>query len=238
MIFAIVKEGSVRFEEMNWMDVENYLRVDDRIMVILGSTEQHGYLSLLTDVKIPLALADAASKQTGVIIAPPINFGVSPYFLAYPGTISLRTDTFLRMVEDLVTSLYKAGFRKYSIINGHGGNDSARAHLVELANVLPDVRFAWYSWWQSHSIEAVALRHEIKPGHANWLEAFPFTMVSELPFGEKNPPAVKGLLSAEDTRLTFGDGSFGGFYQVDQEIMNEIFSAALADVLHLLEFDS
>jgi creatinine amidohydrolase len=228
----------MRFEEMNWMDVENYLRVDDRIMVILGSTEQHGYLSLLTDVKIPNALADAASQQTGVVTAPPLNFGVSPYFLAYPGTISLRTDTLLNVVEDMVTSLYKAGFRKILIINGHGGNDSARSRLVELASGMPDLRLSWYAWWQSHSVEAVAIRYEIKPGHANWLEAFPFTMVSALPDEEKTPPLIKGLLNANETRKLFGDGSFGGAYYVDLAIMNEIFEAALADVLHLLEFNS
>jgi creatinine amidohydrolase len=228
----------MRFEEMNWMDVENYLRVDDRIMVILGSTEQHGYLSLLTDVKIPNALADAASQQTGVVTAPPLNFGVSPYFLAYPGTISLRTDTLLNVVEDMVTSLYKAGFRKILIINGHGGNDSARSRLVELASGMPDLRLSWYAWWQSHSVEAVAIRYEIKPGHANWLEAFPFTMVSDLPDEEKTPPLIKGLLNANETRKLFGDGSFGGAYYVDPAIMNEIFEAALADVLHLLEFNS
>jgi creatinine amidohydrolase len=228
----------MRFEEMNWMDVENYLRVDDRIMVILGSTEQHGYLSLLTDVKIPNALADAASQQTGVVTAPPLNFGVSPYFLAYPGTISLRTDTLLNVVEDMVTSLYKAGFRKILIINGHGGNDSARSRLVELASGMPDLRLSWYAWWQSHSVEAVAIRYEIKPGHANWLEAFPFTMVSDLPDEEKTPPLIKGLLNASETRKLFGDGSFGGAYYVDPAIMNEIFEAALADVLHLLEFNS
>jgi creatinine amidohydrolase len=228
----------MRFEDMNWMDVENYLRVEDRIMVILGSTEQHGYLSLLTDVKIPNALADAASQQTGVVTAPPLNFGVSPYFLAYPGTISLRTDTLLNVVEDMVTSLYKAGFRKILIINGHGGNDSARSRLVELASGMPDLRLSWYAWWQSHSVEAVAIRYEIKPGHANWLEAFPFTMVSDLPDEEKTPPLIKGLLNASETRKLFGDGSFGGAYYVDPAIMNEIFEAALADVLHLLEFNS
>jgi hypothetical protein len=48
----------MRFEELNWFDVENYLENDDRIMLVFGACEQHGYLSLLTDSKIPLAMAD------------------------------------------------------------------------------------------------------------------------------------------------------------------------------------
>lgn len=94
----------MRLEDLNWMDVERYLQTDDRLMIVLGSCEQHGYLSLLTDVKIPLALADAASEQTGVLVAPPLNFGSSPYFLAYPGTLSLRLNTLLDLVEDLIRS--------------------------------------------------------------------------------------------------------------------------------------
>ena len=77
----------MRLEDLNWMDVEKYLQQEDRLMLVIGATEQHGYLSLLTDIKIPLALADSASQATGVLVAPPLNFGVSPYFLAYPGHI-------------------------------------------------------------------------------------------------------------------------------------------------------
>ena len=91
----------MRLEELNWMDVEAYLKKDDRIMLVLGACEQHAYLSLLTDVKIPMALADSASQQSGVLVGPPLNFGVSPYFLNYPGTISLRVSTFLDAVEDI-----------------------------------------------------------------------------------------------------------------------------------------
>ena len=60
----------MRLEDLNWTDVEEYLKQDDRIMLILGACEQHGSLSLLTDVKIPLALADAVSRQTNVLVAP------------------------------------------------------------------------------------------------------------------------------------------------------------------------
>ena len=226
----------MRLEDLNWMDVEAYLREDDRIILVLGATEQHGYLSLLTDVKIPLALADAASAQTGVMVAPPLNFGVSPYFLAYPGTISLRTTTFLNVVEDIVRSLYGSGWRRFFIMNGHGGNSAARTSLTELANQLPGLKFAWYSWWESHSIEAVAMRHELRTAHASWMEAFPFTQVTDLPVEPKIPPRVTSLPSAQEARRLYGDGMFGGYYQVAPEIMDEVFSAALADVLEFINF--
>ncbi len=228
----------MRIEDLNWMDVEAYLEHDDRLMLVIGACEQHGYLSLLSDVRIPLALADAASQQSGVLVAPPVNFGASPYFLAYPGTLSLRLTTLLAVTEDLVRSAYGQGFRRLLVLNGHGGNNGVRARLAELVNELPGLKVAWYAWWQSHSVEAVALRHDLKPAHANWLEAFPFTRVGDLPEGEKVPPVVPSdVLDAVTARQVYGDGSFGGRYEVAPEIMQEIFAAALADVLHMLQFE-
>lgn len=227
----------MRFEDLSWFDVESYLKRDDRLLFVLGSCEQHGYLSLLSDVKIPMALVDAASKQTGVLVAPPVNFGASPYFLDYPGTLSLSVPTLLSVVEDLVRSAHRHGFRRFLMMNGHSGNDPVRVHLYEVANDLPEIKLAWYTWWQSHSVEAVAVKHGLKSYHAGWIEAFPFTRVGELPSGEKIPPRIPGLLDASTARQTYGNGVFGGPYSVDENIMQEIFEAAYQDVLHLLRFE-
>lgn len=228
----------MRFEDLSWMDVQEYLRHDDRIMFVTGATEQHGYLSLLTDIKIPLALADSASQQTGVLIAPPLNFGISPYFLDYPGTLSLRVTTLLAVGEDLVRSAVRQGFRRILFINGHGGNSPLRHHLSEVATSLPGVKLDWYDWWLSHSVEAVAQKHNIKPSHANWLEAFPFTIVGELPTEPKIPPHIpRAILDAQTAREVYGDGSFGGPYRVSEDIMHEIFAAALQDILQMLKFE-
>jgi len=105
------------FANKNWMQLEAYLQKDNRVILVLGACEQHGYLSLLTDVKIPEALAQAASLQSDVIVAPSLSFGCSPYFLDYPGTISIRLHTYLDLVEDILRSLYGSGFRKCLILN-------------------------------------------------------------------------------------------------------------------------
>ncbi len=229
----------MRIEELNWMDVEAYLKHDDRLMLIIGACEQHGWLSLLSDTRIPLALADAASTRSGVLIAPPLNFGSSPYFLDYPGTFSLRLSTLMDAVEDLLRSAYGQGFRRILVLNGHGGNSGVKARLAELANQVPELKLQWYSWWMAHSVEAVALQHGIKPAHANWLEAFPFTRVGDLPEGEKTPPSVPSdLMNARQAREVYGDGSFGGPYVVSDEIMQQVFEAALEDILQLLNFES
>jgi len=227
----------MRFEDLAWTDVERYLQEDNRLIVVLGACEQHGYLSLLADSKIPLALADAASQATGVLIAPVVNFGISPYFLDYPGSFSLRASTFLDLVEDLVRSAYHQGFKRLLFLNGHGGNDPARSRLYELANTFPELQLGWYSWWQARSVETVAMSHGLRSYHAAWIEAFPFTRVGDLPEGEKTPPRIPGLVNAKLARELYQDGVFGGPYRVDDAILSEVFAAALEDILQLLKFE-
>ena len=228
----------MRFEELNWMDVERYLEQDDRLILVTGACEQHAYLSLLTDIKIPLAMADAASNATGVLVAPPVNFGNSPYFRDYPGTLTLRVSTLNAVVEDLIRSAYHQGFRRILILNGHGGNKGLNVHLNDVNNEMSDLKLNWYDWWTSHSVEKVALKYNLKPKHANWLEAFPFTVVSEMPKEPKLAPMVpSSIMDSKTAREVYGDGSFGGEYFVDNAIMSEMFNAAVEDILMMLKFE-
>jgi creatinine amidohydrolase len=225
----------MNFAKLNWMQIEAYLAEDDRLILVVGATEQHGYLSVLTDVLIPQELARVASEKTGVLTAPPLPFGSSPYFLAYPGTISLRMSTLLMVLEDMLRSAYHQGFRKFVVLNGHGGNRGAKAVLDEMANQLPGLQFYWYDWWISPVVHDIAAKHGLTPSHANWMEAFPFTRVTDLPEGEKPVPDRVANFEASKVRQHFGDGSFGGVYQAPDVVNDEIFAACLQEVVGLLE---
>ena len=228
----------MNFENHNWMQIEDYLKKDDRVMLVLGACEQHGYLSLLTDVKIPMALAEEAANQSGVLVAPPLNFGCAPFFLDYPGTISLRLHTYLDVVEDILRSLHGAGFRRVLILNGHGGNIPVKIHLVELLNELTDLRLSWYEWWTSVSVDKIAKKYALVADHANWLEAFDFNIVADLPVENKPLPSPNNeIIGKIASRKAFGDGAYGGAYQVEPAIMQEIFDTCLEDVLDFLKFD-
>jgi len=83
------------------------------------------------------------------------------------------------------------------------------------------LKIQWYAWWKLHSVEAIALGHALKPDHANWLEAFPFTMVGR-PAGraEVSPPRVPlGRHGCPDRPQVYGDGSFGGPYRPPEGII-------------------
>jgi creatinine amidohydrolase len=227
----------MKISDMNWMQVEDYLKKDDRLIIVVGAIEQHGYLSLATDVKIPMKLAEEASEKTGVLIAPPMNFGCSPYFTSYPGTLSVRVSTLLAVIEDIIRSAYNQGFRKILVLNGHGGNTAISTYLYELANELLDMQAKFYSWWTQEVIADIAKKHGLEGNHANWMEAFPFTVIGEMPKEKKETPGPIHTTNSDEVRKHYGDGSFGGDYLAEEKVMDEVFEACLDEVLGLLKFD-
>ena len=92
--------SSVRISEMNWMMVEEYLKRDDRCVLPLGSTEQHAYLSLSVDSILAERLATEVAELAGVPVFPVLAYGITPYFRAFPGTITLRVETYMSVVCD------------------------------------------------------------------------------------------------------------------------------------------
>jgi creatinine amidohydrolase len=211
----------MRLKDLNWMDVEQYLRQDNRIILVTGATEQHAYLSLMTDILIPERIADAVSERTKVLVAPPLNFGVSQKFAEFPGTISLSQSTFNFVVGEIFESLFHQGFRRFFVLNGHGGNQlPPRLADLQLEGVL-EIR--WYDWWRSPAVKTFEKKHSLKLDHANWGENFPFNRVAE------SPPEAKASVNLDLSQESFysmrevlGDGSFGGLYQVDDALMFEM----------------
>ena len=206
-------------------------------MIIVGSVEQHGYLSLATDTIILLKMAEAASKESGVLIAPPVQYGSSPYFLDYPGTLSISLTTLLSLVGDVIKSAHHQGFRKFLLLNGHGGNSVLSTFLYELANDLPGMKANYYSWWTQPVISEIAEKYGLTGNHANWMEAFPETIITDMPTGSKEIPGRSEIGNSQDVRKHYGDGSFGGRYQADQKVMDEIMEACTKEIINLLKFE-
>ena len=55
----------MRIHDRTWMQIEEYLQGDDRIVLPLGSTEQHGYLSLGVDAILSERVAVEAAEPLG-----------------------------------------------------------------------------------------------------------------------------------------------------------------------------
>ncbi len=220
----------MRFEDVAWGTVERILGSgEDRVVVITGACEQHAGLSLLSDVRAPLAIADEACRREGVPIVPPLPYGISPYFAAYPGTVSLSPETFARVVREVVTELIRQGFRRVLVSNGHGGNTGALVPLLlDLSAAHGDCRFDLFEWWRHPAVVAAAAATGLPQAHANWSEALPVNRVGPLPAGGKAPPDLPRIATPERAREVLGDGSFGGPYDAPPEAIAALFEAAVS----------
>ena len=106
--------------ERRWPEIEEYLKDDDVALLPVGSTEQHGpHLPVATDAAEAIAVAVGAGEKAGVLVAPPLWYGWTPHHMAYPGTITLRPETLIAIIEDVCQSLVYQGFRRIIVINGH-----------------------------------------------------------------------------------------------------------------------
>ncbi len=148
------------------------------VVLPVGATEQHGpHLMVGTDFYTVEHLvkesAAAIAAEFPVLVAPTLPFGSSDHHLPFGGTFSLSTDTYYRVICDLLRSLAISGFRQVFLLNGHGGNHE----LVQLAArdvaLEKDLKIGAASYWTLAWEGLIALdAHKSAglPGHAGRFE--------------------------------------------------------------------
>jgi len=225
--------------EMNWMDVERQVARDTRCVLPIGSTEQHAQLSLCVDMILAERVAREAAEPLGVPVYPVIPYGFTPYFSAFPGTVSLRVETLMALMRDVLTSLRRTGFRKILIVNGHGGNNPVGALRQELMAEYGDISVRLHNWWAAP--RTMAKVKEIHPvvSHANWMENYPWTRLAHAPAPEGSKPApdmaqVRAAPPAQ-ARALLGDGAFGGPWQRSDDEMLALWKAGVAETRAAME---
>ncbi|MFN8467216.1 MAG: creatininase family protein [Caldilineaceae bacterium] len=229
----------MRITDMNWMQVEEYLKHDDRAVVPLGSTEQHSYLSLSVDSLLSERVALEATEPLGVPVFPVVAYGLTPYFTAYPGSVTLRVETYMRLIRDILDSLFHSGFKRVIFVNGHGGNSPADALATEWMMDHPGTRIKFHNWWNAPKTWAKVLEIDPMGSHASWMENFPWTRLPgvEVPAQQKVVPARQGKarLVGTEMRDHIGDGNFGGFYQRPDDEMLALWAVAIDETRALIE---
>ena len=229
----------MQIAELNWMQVEEYLKNDDRAVVPLGSTEQHAYLSLMVDALIPEKLAGEAAGPLGIPVFPVIPYGVSPYFTAFPGTVSLRIETYLSLIRDVLDSLSRAGFRRIVFVNGHGGNAPAAAFAAEWMADHPGHKVKTFNWWIDPKTVAKMKEFDEVGSHASWMENFPWTRLEGVILPAEGKPvfdyARKAVLDPASFRAALGDGNYGGVYQRPDEEMLAIWEVTVGEARAVME---
>ena len=118
----------MRIEDCNWMQVE---RVPARATTASScrsarSSSTPTCRSASTGSS-PSACRSRPPSRSACSCCPSLPYGLTPYFAAYPGSPTLRVETYRALLRDLLDSFHDQGFRRFLFVNGHGGNDPGRA---------------------------------------------------------------------------------------------------------------
>lgn len=231
----------MKISQSNWFEVERYLETDDRCVLPLGSTEQHAYLSLSVDSILSEKVASDAAEPLGVPVFPAVAYGLTPYFMAFPGSVSLRLTTYAALLRDILDSLYKTGFRRILIVNGHGGNSPVQPVTMEWMEQNEGARCRFHDWWRAPKTWACVQEIDPVASHASWMENFPWTRLPgrEMPSEQKPFVDFEKLRdrNAAGVRQVIGDGNYGGVYQKPEADTDRLWSIAVEETRALLEGD-
>jgi creatinine amidohydrolase len=129
----------------------------------LGATEQHGpHLPLATDQIIADGLAARLDALCGgkLLVMPSLPATCSEHHMAFPGSLTLNHATFIKVVAQIICSAARHGFRRFFLLNAHGGNIAVGGVVAEQLSILqPDIDVVFGTWFR---MAGERLRHLVE----------------------------------------------------------------------------
>ena len=134
---------TVFIEEMTWMEIRDALRSGKTTVIVsTGGVEQNGpYLATGKHNFILQATTEAIARKLGNALVAPIiklvpegEHSPPSGHMRYPGTISLREETFKAVLEDVCASFRVHGFKDIVLIGDSGGNQDGMKEVAEKLN--------------------------------------------------------------------------------------------------------
>lgn len=116
-------------------EVEDLLKRSDMALIPVPSLEQHGlHLPIGTDFLSGIGRAQLIAQRTDVLVAPVLFVGNAPYHMGYAGTMTLSAETIQQVYFEAAQSLMRHGFKRFLIMNSHGGNRVISQYIVDRIN--------------------------------------------------------------------------------------------------------
>jgi len=131
--------------QSTWQEIDAYLATSDGIIIPTGSIEQHGPMGLIgTDMLCADAISVEAGEQAKALVAPPLGYAPAEFNMGFAGTISISSETYRGLCNEIFLSLERHGFRHLYVLNGHGAN---LVPLADAAYGLLEAQIRIKSWW-------------------------------------------------------------------------------------------
>ncbi len=131
--------NSVWIDELTWIEVRDEIASGKTTAIIpTGGVEQSGpYLANGKHNYVLQGACDAIARELGNALCTPVLKLVpegDPENISYPGTLSLRQETFRMVIEDVGNSLKSQGFTDIILIGDSGGNQTGMAAAADALN--------------------------------------------------------------------------------------------------------
>ncbi|MCK5147265.1 creatininase family protein [bacterium] len=151
---------------MNWMEFQKLVPKNiETVLMPLGSLEPHGVTPNGTDNLCPEGMAHAIAERVNALIAPTLNYGITPAMAAYGGAVSIPAEAYKPFVKSIICGLASQKFINLILLNGHGGNTAILKELMpELSNSCR-IRILLINWWSLAEEETFEVFGE-NGGHA------------------------------------------------------------------------
>ena len=155
--------------DMTWPEVQDLLTRTDMVLIPIGALEEHGPQGPIgTDFYNGNETAQMIAQKTDILVAPILMPGNSPYHMGFPGTITLSAETLEKVYFEAVQSLLHHGFRRFVLLNAHGGNAATTRFIVDRINqetpgVAVELGDAANPYLQNHMSPAVDAANERLP---------------------------------------------------------------------------
>lgn len=223
---------------MSRADVAEATLRDARAVLPIGAVEQHAQLSPCVDMILAEKVAMDAVEPLGVPVWPVVPFGHAPHFVDYHGMVTLRVETLLAVMRDILSSMRHAGYRQFPVVDGHGGNAPVDALAQELMADRGDISIQFHNWWRATWTWAF-VQDNGGGSHASWMENFPWTRLAHAPApaGDK-PMADSDLLRASPptaARSLLGGGNNGRARQKPDAVTDALWQIGVEETCAALE---
>ncbi len=212
--------SQVELALMTWKQAEAARDRGAVVLIPVGTLEQNGSVcSLGTDTLAAVEVAKRVAEASGAVVAPSINYGYSPQFRHFPGSVSLNPDTLRSMVFDVCQNMIENGFTRLLVVNCHISNEpiiehalrDVREQLGVLTGTIQPINLAQVASKDLYQGKESTLGHGAEP-IASMLRSFVPEAV-HLEFAKHDEwKKYQGLTVAGSSKVKVGGGTYGLFF--------------------------
>ncbi len=246
----------MKLKEMTWLEVEALDKTKVVVVLPLGALEQHGHhLPLGVDTFIVESISEHVESEIKdhMLLLPTLWLGHSPHHMHFPGTVSIHHELYSELILQSLSSLVEAGFTRFTLLNGHGGNGlPMQIALQELKNKFKsrtDLYICAFHYWNIARDPLTQIRQSTLGGmgHACEMETsvmqylYPALVKSELATKDGIQPNLSNvsldMLAASPIHFVFDfheiskSGTFGDPTLANSDKGERFFQAIVKEVI-------